>query len=160
MAHYLLWPVGLAWVARRIWEERESPVGATIICTVLWMVGTSVLCLSYPIDRVTLAQHYARAHAAAFIVAVVSIFVWSRRKANPEVEHGAALVLGLIDVAVLAGPYMPPNLPYTHWPLARFVYLCIYLLLVLVNGRFLWKNWTRRTGSSPAASSDVSPYLH
>jgi hypothetical protein len=95
-------------------------VGLAMICWAVFLrrlpwaplaagtVALAVLALGYPERSAVLLWGRLTRHALALPVSAVAVIAWVRRRVQPRSEHGAALLIGLLDLALFAGPYSPP----------------------------------------------------
>lgn len=128
-ALWLTWATGLSALSIAVFQKRRPWIVA-----VLYVVVVAALAAQYPAVRAeSLRKVYLATELAALAVSIGSIVPWAvRRTELPHVEHAAMLLMVLIDLATLLGPYYGGF--YTNWLTAQIAYLILYGLLILIEG--------------------------
>lgn len=151
----LTWPAGLAALAVVVFlpQLRRRALGALALG---YAAAVALLVTTYPDNRPLLARLYALAFLAGVVGVIVAAVAWTRRRMQPRPEHATTLILGLLDLALFAGPFAPPApQPFARWNLAQLVYVMTWSALALLHGGFLWGGLLR----SPPERGWSSPRL-
>jgi hypothetical protein len=152
----LTWPAGLAALGVVVFLPHARR-GALRGVALAYVAAVVLLAVTYPANRPVLARSYTVSYLAGIVGVVVGAVSWTRRRMRPRPEHASTLILGLLDVALFAGPFAPPApQPFERWNLAQFIYLMTWSALALLHGGFIWGGLLQ----SPSESGYYSRRLH
>jgi hypothetical protein len=152
----MTWPAGLAVLSLIVFlphlrRRGLAGIGAVYLATVAALVVT------YPANRPALGYAYAAAYLGGVVAVVVGAVAWGRRRAHPRPEHLITLALGVLDLALFAGPFAPlAPAPFERWNVAQLLYLCTWAAIALLHGGFLWGGLMQ----SPSQRGHFSERLH
>ena len=151
-AIFFAWPAGVAVLGWKVFLNRRPwpPLAA-------YAMVLAVVVIGYPAVRETRLAYVHTITCLASIIAVLCCAaIWMRRKTPPRPEHAATLLLPLLELSLLAGPYYPalPD-PFKNWSIAQVTYAVLWSVLALVHIGVLWRGFLL---PSPARSS--SSELH
>lgn len=135
---FLTWPAGLAAVSAVVFrpdQRRELLRGISLV----YLAAVLALVLTYPANRPMLGRLYAVGYLAGSLSVIAGVVSWWPRRTHPRPEHAITIVLGLLDLGLLAGPFLPPDPdPFTGWPLAHIVYFVAWGAVCALQGGSLW----------------------
>jgi hypothetical protein len=146
------WPAGVAMLGWRVFLSRRPwpPVVAYAMVLAFVVIG-------YPaIRRTPLAYVHTIAYLASILAVLGCAAIWMRRKAPPRPEHAATLLLPLLELSLLAGPYYPvlPD-PFKSWSIAQVTYAVLWSVLALLHIGVLWRGFLL-----PSPAQSTSSELH
>lgn len=137
-ALFVAWPFSIAALALWVFARRRPR-----IVVVVYLIVMSMLIVYYPVTRgVLLGRVYLGVELASLSVALGALLPWiGRLSRSQEQLTVTSFCCGLLVTghfaAVVAGPYRFGL--FDAWSLAQLSYLAIYLSIVAVQGRRIWK---------------------
>lgn len=152
----LTWPAGLAALAVVVFLPHARRWALRAVALV-YVASVAALAITYPANRPLLARVYLMMYLAGIVAVVIPAAAWSRRRVFPRPEQATTALLGVLDVALFAGPFAPPApQPFERWNLAQFIYLLTWSALALLHGGYLWGGLLQ----SPRDDGDASRRHH
>jgi hypothetical protein len=136
----LVWPAAIVATVLVVFAGRR-PLAAFVG----WACAVAVLIGAHPMaGDGTQARALAVANVLAVAISVALVVAWYRKTARPATSAQFALALIVsAELVSLLGAWRVG--PFERWPVAQVLYLALFGVLVLAQGRFLW--------SSPQPSS-------
>jgi len=127
----LMWPTAIVAAALVVFAGRR-PWGAVVG----WGGVLVVLAVAHPIAG-SQAVALALVQALSIVGSAALGYAWYRRTTTPATS--AQLALAMIVTAELVSLLGAWRIgPFAAWPISQTLYLSMFVILVLVQGRFLW----------------------
>lgn len=133
-ALYFAWPLGLAaWMRWTFVRARALPL------VVLWLLSFGVPTALYPLIRGSSWFRLAAAvHIIAFVLEIVAIRQWWKRREKPRPWHGVGIVASWVStLPAIAFLFWPDSLDsYGLWALRGQI--CLHLWVLALMGGAKW----------------------
>lgn len=129
---FLAWHAGIAALAMWLFLRRRPWVVG-----IAWALAVALLSATYPITRgQVLRQAYLAVELATLAVVTGFYVMFWWRKSAPTLQTWCALIIGGVEIVIVAGPYTQGL--FTAWDLAQAAYATLYGALCVVQGGALW----------------------
>jgi hypothetical protein len=129
---FLAWHAGV--VALALWvflKRRPWLVGVAWLLMVAWLSAT------YPVTRgQVLLRAYLAAELATLGATAGCYVMWWWRKNTPTLQTWCALIIGGVEIVIIAGPYSAGL--FAAWDIAQAAAATLYVVLLFVQGGALW----------------------
>jgi len=127
----MVWPAAIVGAALVVYAGRK-PWGAFLG----WAIVLAVFAVAHPIGE-NQAMALAIVQSLSIVAAAGIGYAWYRRTTTPATS--AQLALAMIVTAELVSLLGAWRIgPFAAWPISQTLYLSMFGILILIQGRFLW----------------------